>query len=295
MKRYLLSGICLLVLLAPPTAGPAAAETIEPLCPTGKPLLVGIFPRRNPALTARMFSSLSANLQQALQCPVRIRTAKDFPTFWRGVESRTYDLVHYNQYHYIRSADSYQVIARNEEFGSDRVAGAIYVRRDSGIERLGDLAGKRIVFGGGPSAMMSHIVPRFLLLEAGLGPGQYDHEYAPNPPNAVISVFYKQFAAAGAGDVVMRLPLVTRIVDTDQLKIIARSAPIAHLPWAVKRELPKPLKRRVQHALISMEATAAGREALRLAGLTGLVAAQDSDYERVRSIVERVRSAFPIE
>ena len=34
---------------------------------------------------------------------------------------RQYDIVHYNQYHYIRSAQSYRVIAHNQEFGKSAV------------------------------------------------------------------------------------------------------------------------------------------------------------------------------
>ena len=52
-------------------------------------------------------------------------TAKSFAAFWTEVTQRRYDIVHYNQYHYIRSASDYEVIAHIEEFGKSTIAGAI--------------------------------------------------------------------------------------------------------------------------------------------------------------------------
>jgi phosphonate transport system substrate-binding protein len=64
------------------------------------------------------------------------------------------------------------------------ISGTIFVRRDSGIERLEQLW-EKILFGGGPRAMMSYIVPTYLLPQAGLKAGDYDKTYAINPPHAV--------------------------------------------------------------------------------------------------------------
>jgi phosphonate transport system substrate-binding protein len=125
------------LLMAPPA--PAKGKA---LCGPGEHLTLGVFPRRNPAMTDTMFSPLAKALGEALGCQVVLRTASDFAHFWHGVKSQSYDIVHYNQYHYIESAAAYQVIAHNEEFGSGTLAGAIYARRDSGISNLSQLAGK---------------------------------------------------------------------------------------------------------------------------------------------------------
>jgi phosphonate transport system substrate-binding protein len=264
-------------------------------CGTRGKLALGVFPRSNPVQTDAMFRPMAERLSKVLGCPVELQTASDFAQFWKGVEAQQYDIVHYNQYHYLRSERAYEVVAHNVEEGRGRIAGALFVRADSGIERLSDLAGKKIIFGGGPDAMMSHIVPRYLLLEAGLGPDKYQWEYAPNPPNAIMAVFYRQADAAGGGDAVIGLPVVRKTIDATQLRAIAQSDPVAHLPWVVKRSLPSPTKSLLKAALLSLPKSDEGLAALKSAGMTGIDSAVDSDYDTCRAMVRKVQAVVPFD
>jgi phosphonate transport system substrate-binding protein len=242
-----------------------------------------------------MFRPLAERLSVSLGCAVELKTAGDFAQFWQGVARREYDLVHYNQYHYIKSALDYEVVAHNVEGEDGRMYGAVFVRADSGIEQLGDLAGKKIIFGGGPDAMMSHIIPRYLLLEAGLKPDQYSWEYAPNPPNAIMAVYYSQAQAAGGGNAVLRVPVLARSIDTEQLRIIARSESVEQLPWSVRRSLPRTLKKRIQASLLSLPESKEGRAELAMAGMTGIKPAKDADYDNCRAIVHKLQTVFPLD
>jgi phosphonate transport system substrate-binding protein len=252
------------------------------------PLIIGVFPRRNATLTSDLFSPLVNYLSWKLHREVRLQTAKDFPAFWEGVEAGRYDVVHYNQYHYVVSADRYRVIAHNEEFGSDTISGAIYVRRDSGIQTLEQLRGRSVLFGGGPDAMMSYIVPRYMLKKAGLGVTDFTTRFATSPPNAVLGVFYHQADAGGAGDVVIDLPMVRNSVRTEEIAIIAKSEPIVHLPWAVRRDMPEPLAKQIQQLLVTLKDSEEGRAILQVARLTGLVPSGDHDYDHCREIIREV-------
>ncbi|HYA47201.1 MAG TPA: PhnD/SsuA/transferrin family substrate-binding protein, partial [Burkholderiales bacterium] len=131
-----------------------------------EPLTLGVFPRNNSAETVRQFAPMAAYLGERLGREVTLVTSKNFESFWNVVSARRYDIVHYNQYHFIRSAQSYQVIAHSQEFGKDAVAGALYVRKDSGITKVSQLRGRTIIFGGGKDAMLSYIAPRYLLMQA---------------------------------------------------------------------------------------------------------------------------------
>jgi phosphonate transport system substrate-binding protein len=251
------------------------------------PLTLGLFPRRSAKLTFEMFSPLAEYLSTQLGRPVQLETAASFDDFWNGVTTTRYDIAHYNQYHYIRSHRKlgYDVVAMNEEFGNARIAGSIDVRVDSNVNKLQDLKGEKIVFGGGPKAMMSYIIPTYLLRMAGLEKGDYQEDFAKNPPNAILSTYYKQSKAAGVGAIVLHLPLIKSNCDVAKLKHLAVSETVAHLPWAVKASLPKQLKLKIQSILINMAKTIKGKSILKQAGLTDLVTAKDSDYDRHREII----------
>lgn len=254
------------------------------------PLQLGIFPRRDAATTAKLFQPLADYLEAALGMPVTLEMSPDFDTFLARLNERRYDLVHMNQYDYVMNHEKlrYDAIAQNEEFGEASIRGAIYVRHDSGITRLQQLRGKKILFGGGTRAMMSYIVPTYLLRQAGLQPGDYQESYASNPPNAVLATFLKQADAGGAGEVVRRLPLITSKIDVEELDVIAVSEPLTHLPWAIKRELPTQLKQRIRALLVDLKQSAEGRRILEQAHLTAFNPVRDEDYDVHRKIIDAI-------
>ncbi|HME91795.1 MAG TPA: PhnD/SsuA/transferrin family substrate-binding protein, partial [Myxococcaceae bacterium] len=172
---------------------------------------------------------------------VTLVTSKNFDSFWEAVRDQRYDIVHYNQYHYIRSAQTYQVVAHIEEFGKSTIAGAIYVRKDSGITELAQLRGRTIMFGGGEDAMISYIANRYQMERAGLRKEDFKSLFAVNPPNAILALSHRQSDAAGAGDGVLDLPEVKAAMNPDELTTLAVSAPLLQLPVAVKRDMPAKL------------------------------------------------------
>jgi phosphonate transport system substrate-binding protein len=252
-------------------------------------LVLGIFPRYNATVTATMYQPLADHLSRELGgVEITVVTAKDFDTFWKGVEAQRYDIVNFNQYHFIRSAKHYRAIAHSQEFGKSAIAGAIYVRKDSGITSLGQLKGQTVIFGGGRDAMLSHIAPRFLMQKAGLKEDDVKTEFAVNPPNALLALYHRQAMAAGGGDILIDLPVVKNAIDTSELTILAKTEPLLFLPWAVKRTMPAKLREAVQAALTDLDDTEAGQRVLNAAKTSGIKSAEDGDYAVHRRMINAV-------
>jgi len=253
-------------------------------------LVLGVFPRNNAAVTHERMSALADYLSTQLDRPVELVTPKDFDTFWSSVQNQAYDIVHLNQYDYVEAHKlyNYDVILKNVEFGESTIAGAIIVRKDSGIESISDLKGKTVVFGGGPRAMQSYIVARYLMQQGGLKSGDYVERFSNNPPNAILAAYFKQADAAGAGDKVLALEPVQSSIDTSQMRILVRSEQLPHLPWAVKRTMTAELRTTIQNLLSRLHESADGREILNQAQLTELRRATDNDYDRHREIIRAV-------
>lgn len=278
-RRYLALSVLLLLGLSPSVTIPA-----------DNTLILGVFPRRNPSEMTEMFAPLADYLSHQLGQPVKIETMPDFNSFWDAVAAKRYHLVHYNQYHYVRSHKQlgYQLVAMNEEQGKSQLAGVIMVRSDSGIRSLADLRGRIIVFGGNKHAMNSYVTPTYLLRQAGLKAGDYQEEFATNPPNVALSVFFKRHIAGGIGDIVSDTPFVREKVDVSKLMVIAKSPPVPHLPWAVRGDIPVPLRVRIQQALLEVKQSPDAARILKAAALSGIVAAEDSQYDYVRKVIATV-------
>jgi len=251
-------------------------------------LTLGIFPRLKATETVTTYQPLATYLSERLGQPVVLVTSKDFDAFWQGVKAQRYDIVHYNQYHYIHSAHNYRVIAHQQEFGRQAVAGALFVRTDSGITDLKQLRGKTIIFGGGRDAMMSYIAPRYLLMQAGLGENQFKTEFAVNPPNALLALYHRQADAAGGGDILIDLPAVKNAIDAGQIKLLAATEPLLFLPWAVKRSMPAKLADEIQTLLVGLPDNDIGRKVLQSAKVTGMGSATDKDYDAHRRMTKAV-------
>jgi phosphonate transport system substrate-binding protein len=253
-------------------------------------LLVGVFPRRDASVTAKLFRPITQHLQKHLKQPVRLELSPTFEVFLKRLKERRYDLVHLNQFDYINAHNelNYIVIAQNEEFGERTIRGAIYVRKDASIDKIEQLKGKKILFGGGPRAMMSYIVPTYLLRQSGIMDGDYKETFASNPPNAVLATYQKQADAGGAGEVVARLPLVKNKIDVSELKTVAVSKPLPHLPWAVKEEMDEDLKKKISYLLIDLKNSAEGKKVLKAARLSAINPASDAEYDSHRLIVDFV-------
>jgi phosphonate transport system substrate-binding protein len=251
-------------------------------------LVMGVFPRRNATETVRMFTPMANHIGEQLGRKVTVITARDFESFWQGVTGRRYDIVHYNQYHYIRSAQTYQVVAYIEEGGKSTISGAIFVRKDSGINELAQLKGRTVLFGGGEDAMISYITNMYLMLQAGLKKADIKSVFAVNPPNSVLALHRRQADAAGAGDGVLELPLVASSIDTRELTALAVSEPLLQLPVAVKRDMPGKLRTAIQATLVGLKDSEAGQQVLKAAVMTGLGRAEDKDYDPHRKIVRAV-------
>ncbi len=251
-------------------------------------LTLGIFPRYNATEITPKYTPLAERLTERLGRKVSLVISKDFDSFWKGVEELKYDIVHYNQYHYIRSTRTYKVIAHAQEFGKSAVAGALFVRKDSGITDISQLRGRTVIFGGGKDAMMSYIAPRFLMMKAGLKEGDFKTEFAVNPPNALLALYHKQADAAGGGDILIDLPVVRNAINAGELKVLATSEPLLFLPWAVKRTMPEKVRDSIQAALTDLEESEGGKSVLKAARTTGIRKAEDKDYAPHRLMTDAV-------
>ena len=254
-------------------------------------LIMGIFPRLNASDTTTRYAPLADYLGEQLGRKVSLVTSKDFESFWRGIEEQRYDIVQYNQYHYIRSAKTYQVIAHNKEFGKSTLAGVLYVRKDSNITNLVQLRGRTVLFGGGEDAMIGYIAPVYMMLQAGLKKEEFKSRFAVNPLNSVIGVYHKQADAAGSGDGAIEQPVLKNAINTDELTVLAVSEQLLHLPWAVKRTMSARLRESIQAVLVDLENREAGRKVLKSAVLTGIGKAEDKDYDPHRKMVRTVMGA----
>lgn len=237
-----------------------------------------------------MYHPLAQYLSSHIEREVRVETTTDYPLFWQALESARYHVVHVNQYQYVRAhkEKGYRAIAKNEEAGRATIAGALLVRNDSGITSIQQLKGKTIVFGGDRTALMSYILPTYLLRQSGLRPDDYTEIFSTAPPNVALAVYFKQANAGATGDVVLEMPFVKDKIDVTQLRYLVRGEAVAQLPWAVRSDLSETDVKALRGALLAVKQAENHDKILTSASLTNILPAEDGDYDVIRSIIRSV-------
>jgi len=147
----------------------------------------------------------------------------------------------------------------------------IIVRKDSGINRLEDLAGKTIAFEERFSTM-SYFIPKTILIRKGLklrelggpadkvGANEVGYIFVGDDPNTTIWVSKGKASAGVVGT--SRYDVVTR-ASYDELRIIHESVPLPRQVIAHRADLPPRLVARIRELLLNMEKTEEGRKVLK--------------------------------
>jgi len=236
----------------------------------------------------RMFLPISKYLSKELDIPIQLKTAKNFSDFWKNVENNSYDLVHLNQSQYLIAHEKlgYQILLMNEEFGYATLRSVIIVRKDSSIHTLSDLIGKNIIFGGNTTAMMSYLIPKRLLEDANITNNMYNRAFARNPPNALMAVMLNRADACGIGESLLKSPRIQQKIKQDQIRIIAKSEPVAHLAWATSASISEKLRTQIKESLIALRYRETGSTILSKANLSGFIKATHDDYAPLMKFIE---------
>jgi ABC-type phosphate/phosphonate transport system substrate-binding protein len=103
-----------------------------------------------------------------------------------------------------------------------------------------------------------------------------------------MATYYRQSAAAGAGNYVLDLPKLKSEIETSEMIYLAESPSYAHLPWATSDKVSPTLQKQLQQILANLKSTQTGKQILKQAGLTDLKLAEDEEYDSLRNIVEKI-------
>jgi phosphonate transport system substrate-binding protein len=250
------------------------------------PLRFGVFPRWNAQIMVREFTPLAQMLSTTLNREVIIETDKNFSAFMSRVYAQEFDLVHLNQLQYIQAHQhaGYTAIAKLCESSDCTMRALIVARADTAIQDIADLRGKTIAFGD-PNAMVSHILAREILRAHGLQATDYRAVFTKNPPNALLTAYNGAADAAGIGSPVFQRPEIINRIDLNKLHVLAESESIPTLPIAVRAGLDAALIADLKAALLALDDSAAGREALRHISASYFASANDAEYAALKPLV----------
>jgi phosphonate transport system substrate-binding protein len=175
-----------------------------------------------------------------------------------------------------------------EKKAGTRFRGLIIARKDSGIEKVQDLKGKKMVFVDEDSAA-GYIFQMLILSKAGMDVKRdfIRLPFAKKHDNVILAVFNKAADAGGIRE--DDLDKMKDKVDLSAIRIVAYTDYFPNWPVYAAPRLNKNTADKIRAALLKLKPNDAGSDAIvGAANLTGFVPVSDKDYDLLRQAARLV-------
>lgn len=239
-------------------------------------LSVGIVPQQAASELARVWIPLLQEVGRRARVQLAFRTASDIPAFEDRVMKGEFDLAYMNPYHYtvFSKTPGYQAFLKEKD---RKLVGIIVVPKDSPLQNLEQLQGKRVAFPA-PAAFAASILPR----------AEFSRQQVAIKARFVSSheSVYKGVANGlfEAGGGIQRTFEAMEPQVSSQLRVLSRTPAYTPHALALHPRVSAELLDRLRQAFISLDGDEAGRALLAPLSFKGLVAATDSEWDAIRAL-----------
>ncbi|MBF0153963.1 MAG: phosphate/phosphite/phosphonate ABC transporter substrate-binding protein [Magnetococcales bacterium] len=252
----------------------------------------GAMPYLNSLELVERFTPVLQYLEKRLEQPIKMEIPPNFRILIDQLGKNELDFVFFGPVPYLRLLEEYgakPILAMEELGGKRSYHGVVFVRQESSIQKLADLAGKRFAFGD-PDSTMNHSLPKMMLFHAGVPLKDLaEFKFVGNNQNVVLSVLMGNHDAAGVKEDVYEK------YAPRGLRVIARSPPVPNLLFVAGSHMPREWVERMQQAMTTLHQTPEGMAALKKYNpdITSLVTAQDGDFSSLREFMKE--SKIPVQ
>ena len=267
---------------------------------TDRPVMkIGYMNCNSEAETMARFKPLTKYLSDKLEIDFQTIPVdtQDFPERFAAGE---FEFTHSNSLVYVIMRENQQIeLVATEMRGNygSRTAGAIIAKKGSGIEKLEDIKGKRMIFG--PQLAPSGFLAQYdLMLREGIDPeldiayyaipsGSFKHE------KVVYGVYFGDYDVAAAPALDIELMTRDGKITADDFVILGQSPIFPYCTFGARNDLDPELIKRFRQVLVDLTKTGTvdyQGERLKVvasAWIDGFEALQDSDYDYIREMAKR--------
>ena len=257
-------------------------------------LVLAVHPYRAATEIISRFTPLAEGLGAALGVPVEISVSDDYTRHIDRIGRAEVDLAYLGPASYVelnRRFGEFAPLARLEINGTPSFYGYVVTRKGAGVRTLEDIAGKRMAFGD-PASTMAHLVPRHMLLEAGVDAAAMGGmAHLSTHDDVALGVLMGDFDAGAVKEAVFQ-----KYSRRGLTAVTATPAISEHL-FVASRRVPAQWRRAVRDALLGMGERPDGLARLKAikSTVTNLVPARTTDYRVLTRIIGRLRSEGIVE
>ena len=250
--------------------------------PDPSTLKVALLPDENAATIIKKNKALQDYLEKKLGKKVQLIVTTDYSSMIEAMRHGRLDLAYFGPLSYVlaRQKSDIEPFAAVKQNGKTTYQAVLIANTSSGINKIGDIAGKNVAFGDKASTS-SHLIPKSMLAEKNLYAGKNYKEHFVGAHDAVAMSVQNGHAQAGGLSKPIYETLVQRgMIKPQKVKVIATSKPFPQYPWTMRSDLNPQLKQKIRTAFLEINDPAV----LKPFKAEGFGAVTDKDYNVVRNL-----------
>lgn len=296
-KIFIILGIFIIFSGCQPWSASPTPTTVPVKKPTEeitavKPLIFASIPMDNRLKMLDGWTLLAEFITEETGIPIEVNIKKSYYEIIEALANNEIDFCFCGPLVYVEAHDKAGALplvkptANGEPFYNC----VIIVRKDSGIEKLEDLKGKKFAFTDRESTS-GYLFPRAMLAEEGITSLKFFSEtiFTGGHDSSFQGVYQNYIDGAGIFDYAfVREP--DPLPEVKELKIIKKSDPIPMGPITINKNLDKEVAEKLKKALLKVGKTEETKIIAEKIKVDGYVEAQDSDYDSIRKALKIVDS-----
>lgn len=276
MIRTVLPLLALALLAA--AALPAADAGRDPAT-----LRVALLPDESPNTVIKNNQALKDHLARATGKEVELIVTTDYSSMIEAMRSKRIEVAYFGPLSYVlaRSKCDIEPFATMVKDGKPTYRSVLIASRAAGVADLAALKGRDVAYGDKASTS-SHLIPKSILLKAGLEAGRDYREHFVGAHDAVAMAVQNGHAQAGGLSKPIFESLVERrLVSLDKVAVLTESEDFPNYPWTMHRDLAPALRTRIAEAFTRLT----DKAVLKPFKAESFAPIADRDYDPIRAMI----------
>jgi phosphonate transport system substrate-binding protein len=243
--------------------------------------VVGIHPLHNPKRLFEVYSPIIKHIETHIPgSTFRLEASRNYDEFDKKLYSGHFDFAMPNPYQTVRSLKhGYRVFGKMGDDADFR--GIILVRKDSGIQKVTDLKGKKVAYPA-PTALAATMMPQHYLHTHGLDVNRdIENVYVGSQESSIMNVLRGHVAAAATWPVPWKIFSKENPELAQQLEIKWQTGTLPNNGWVARKDIAPELVASFATQLFDLNTHAQGREMLARLPISRFEAASDATYQPV--------------
>lgn len=245
-------------------------------------LVVALLPDESASTVIQNNKGLETYLQEKLNKDIELFVSTDYSSMIEAASNGRLDLAYLGPLSYVlaKTKSNIEAFAALEKDGEATYKSVLIGNAEAAIDSYEKIEGKIMAYGDQASTS-SHLIPKSMLMEKGLKPGEnYQEVFVGSHDAVAVAVANGKAQAGGLSKPIYTTLIDQGTIDKNKVILIEESKPYPQYPWTMRSDLDPQLKQQIKQAFLELE----NETILKPFKAEGFQSVEDKDYNVVREL-----------